>query len=81
MLRRLIINTPNPVIYEFCRNAWEKYRREEDLPAPGLPALVPEYAEVGAAKRLFRALWSMFASRKPAAQSLRRRKAQQSAAG
>ena len=32
------MNTPNPVIYEFCRSAWEKYRREEDLPVQSLPA-------------------------------------------
>ncbi len=63
------MNTPNPVIYEFCRSAWEKYRREEDLPAQGLPKLVPESAEAGAG-RLLKALRALFASRKPDTRAL-----------
>ncbi len=74
------MNTPNPVIYEFCRNAWEKYRREEDLPVQSLPAQVPEYVEIGAAGRWLKARRVLFASHKPAAQSLRRHEVQRSAA-
>ncbi len=74
------MNTPTPVVYEFCRSAWEKYRHEEDLPAQGLPKLVPESVETGAASRLLKALRVLFASYKPAAQSLRRHEVQRSAA-
>ncbi len=75
------MNTPNPVIYEFCRSAWEKYRREEDLPVQSLPALVPESAAASGAGRLFKALRGIFASHTPATRSQRRHKVQRAAAG
>ncbi len=50
------MNVPNPIVYWFCLNAWERYRRDENLSARSLPSLVPEYVETGIISRLLRAL-------------------------
>ena len=72
------MNTPDPVIYEFVCQSWEKYRRDEDLPVKSIPALVPEYVEIGFARRLLQALQATFATHRPVAQVSRHRKLQRS---
>ncbi len=64
------MNTPNPVIYEYCRSAWKQYRRDMGLPVASLPGQEPEVVEVGAAGRLLQALRALFASRKPDSRAL-----------
>jgi hypothetical protein len=57
------MNTPNPVIYEFCRNAWERYRREEDLPVESLPSLVSPSDDVPGGGWLMRVVRRILAPR------------------
>ena len=58
-----------PVIYEFSRNAWEQYRREEKLPVKGLPSLVANDDEVlSGVRKLVLALRHALASHKTSEQ-------------
>ncbi len=63
------MNVPNPIVYWFCLNAWEQYRRDERLPVKSLPPLVPEYIETGVASRLLSALRALLAPQRPAARA------------
>ncbi len=63
------MNTPNPIIYWFCVNAWEQYRREEALPVKSLPALVLSDVEVGV-HRLTRTLRLILSRRAPVSRSI-----------
>ena len=58
--------SPDPMVYECCRNAWEKYRREEDLPVRRLPGLVSNDDEVlGGVRRLAHMLRRVLGARQP----------------
>ncbi len=74
------MNTPNPVMYEYCRSAWKQYRRDMGLPVASPPGQEPEVVETGAVGRLLRALWLRLAPPPPAARSLRQHGMQRSAA-
>ena len=55
------MNTPNPVTYQFCRNAWENYRNEEQLPVQSLA--VVEYGSdkvEGGIRRVLKAIRGLF---------------------
>ncbi len=66
------MNVPNPIVYWFCLNAWEQYRRDEALPVRSLPALVlPDVG--GGVHRLTRVLRLILSRRRPADRSERLR--------
>ena len=75
-----VMSSFDPVVYEHCRSAYEKFRQEEGLPVKSMPGLVSPYEEVlGGVRQWALALRRVFASRKPDRQR-RRHSAEQGAA-
>ena len=60
---------PDPMVYEFTRNAWEKFRQEEGLPVKSMPGLISYFDEVlDSVRWLAQVLRCVLRSHKPGGQ-------------